>query len=305
MSYASDTAVPADEDLLSRVHRLADALVGAERSLTKALGELASDAARRQGKIIASLIDALSITPAERAVNDAEEAKSRAFEKLRQVARDWVRRETLRRVAESDQAGLHQAKTDLWTRRSARFDAIRSALWAADDAVKALGQAQSACDTAASAELLDAVSSSQMVSWMSSSSTFSARSAMHSAAEAVAHVRDVVPSCVEQLRVSELDDTPDLVLDLVVDLPFDFASWSNLSALHEAVDACRDTAAAIAPLIPRLRALREDASRLVHVVAQEVVALETPFAELARDALLDQLSPALRETLAPHLEPGP
>lgn len=305
MSHAYDTASSTGEDRLADVHRLAEALAIAEQRLTKAIGELASDAARRQGKIIASLIDALSVTPAERAVNDAEEAKSRAFEKLRQIARDWVRRETLRRVAESDQAGLHQAKRDLWTRRSARFDAIRSALWAADDAVKVLGQARSACEAAASAELLDAVSSSQMISWMSSSSTFSARSAMRSAAESVAHLRDAVPSCVEQLKIGDLDDTPDLVLDLVVDLPFDFSSWANLSALNEAVDACRDTAAAIAPLCLRLRGLREDASRLVHVVAQEVAAIETPFAVLARDALLEQLSPTLRETLAPHLEPGP
>jgi hypothetical protein len=305
MSYASDTAVPADEDLLSSVHRLADALDGAEQSLTKALGELASDAARRQGKIIASLIDALSITPAERAVNDAEETKSRAFEKLRQIAREWVRQETLRRVSESDQGPHRLAKTALRARRAARFDTIRSTLWAADDAVKALRQAQSACEAAASAELLDAVSSSQMISWISSSSTFSARSAMRSAAESLAHLRDVVPSCAEQLKASDLDDGPDLVLDLVLDLPFDFASWSNLAALHEAVDACRDTATAIAPLGARLRALREDASGLLHQAVLELTEIEAPFAEAARAALLAQLNPGLRETLAPHLEPGP
>lgn len=309
MSYTQDEAGGSSGDLLAdcgRISRaLAEAFQKADAVLARAITDQSRDKARRRGKAVASLIDALVVTPAECAVRSAAEAKSKAFEKLRQEARAVTRQETLRRVAESDQGALHEAKMALWSRREARFEVIRSAAWACEDAIKALGQAQSACEAASSTELLDATSSSQMVSWMSSASTFRARSAMESAAEAVDHLRTVIPSCVADLRTDELDDTTDLVLDLVVDLPFDFASWSNLAALSDAVEACRTTAAALGPLRVRLRGLREDAARMKSLVFQEVMAIEAPFAEQARDALLAELGPDLRESLAPHLEPGP
>jgi hypothetical protein len=113
----------------------------------------------------------------------------------------------------------------------------------ANEAVEALESAESSLSSAKSMETLDAVSSNKAISIMSSSSTSSARSAVDDARDAVRALAEATEELSGDLRT--VDDGFDLVLDMALDMPFDFVSFMNISKLSAAEDDCERVRAVV------------------------------------------------------------
>lgn len=150
----------------------------------------------------------------------------------------------------------------------------------ANDAVGALENAESALSSAKSMETLDAVSSNKGISIMSSASTSSARSAIDDARRAVNALAEATDALSGDLRT--VDDGFDLVLDMALDMPFDFVSFMNISKLASAQDDCERVRAAVEERRTRLEiALTAAIAAAAPTLAAWQVATD-PFMERAR-----------------------
>ncbi|HSI21258.1 MAG TPA: hypothetical protein VLA04_06270 [Verrucomicrobiae bacterium] len=122
---------------------------------------------------------------------------------------------------------------------------------------EALEEAMNDISSAQSMETYDLVSTNNVASILSSSANSEAQYSISEAEEALREF-DLALKKYDQTEtglrgMSEgIDDFPDLILDLVLDLPFDFMSWSTLSQLSNCEDELEEIWRSLQPFWSRV-----------------------------------------------------
>ena len=213
--------------------------------LQRARANLESDKAARKGSLLASLVDALSRTVPEEAHAVAQARLQSATAAAKPAVVSWV-------VARAQQS-LRQSSRDSeiydsHERRRAstleQLTEVRRLSELARTAYSRLSDAQSACSSASSTEVLDAFTDSKMVSMMSSAATSSASSAIKAAQSAVQAIQKA------NLRspIDQPSDMLDTILDFALPGAIDFTSFLNASRLDRCEEQCVEAKRKIRPI---------------------------------------------------------
>lgn len=278
---------PAHDDLAT----LAAAVLGARLALDHARQALRDDKARRRSAgLTARIVDRLSTTPAEATERELTEQFDALISRASKVVIDWVHSRAVSLMREAGQAECHAALTTALAEARWREAQVVDRCRLATDAQRALAAAKAQCESASTAELVDAVTSSKKLAALSTCETLAAKDALHAAAAATHALKAALPQRVDALVVDLSDDLVDLSVDLVVAPALDVLSWMSVAALDEAATACNEALAALQPLADRLERL---ASRMHHRLEKaqaDLADFEAPFV----DAAHSQVPPALR-----------
>lgn len=257
-------------------------LDAAQRELAAAKDLLSADKQRRKASLSARLGDWLTTTPSERAVAEAEERLSEITREAQAAAQNWVSRtaNTMMKAA-ADQGARHHEQTQRECRAKARLEKVRRWLDLARTALDRLRNARSACESASSSEVLDAITTNKAFSALSYLSTTDAAEAIKAAERAVQTLVQALPKRVETGAIELPEDLLDLAVDLVFELDFDIVSWLNIGRLDEAAQACEESARKLRPLVAQLEELAADAQVRCDQESSAVRAIEAPYLERA------------------------
>lgn len=233
------------------------ALEAAERGVASAKANLASDKARRRDEgIWAQAIDFFTSTQAEEALQNAESVLAQHKRQCEAWVRSWHAGRVDALIAQDEDAA--QSLSQLRERANSLERVTSQAnklLSLANEAVGSLDRAASACSSASSSELLDAMTSNKAISMMSTFDSSNAKSALERARQAVRRLKEALPTSanVVQGEMSDVDDTLDLIIDFAFDLPLDITSFLQMGSLDRAQQQCKDIEAKITPISAKLR----------------------------------------------------
>ena len=271
------------QDIALKFSELADRHASSERALADAERALRNDKLSRRGSLFGRLVDLVTDTAAEEAAANACAAVestraeiARAVDVLLGEAASLLMSGNA--AVAADRASLAEAARNASDRHKETCAVLRLGR----TAHTRLDEAASACSSASSMEIMDAVSSNKGISLMSTVSTSTAREKLRAAKEALEALRaegsrKPVPSGTGSIP----DDTTDLIIDFLFDLPFDVVSILNIGKLDHAAGECRRC---MAQLEPSIRKLEEEEARLSEVAEEAAFALMSADLPYLREA---------------------
>ena len=217
--------------------------------LQRARANLESDKAARRGSLLASLVDALSRTVPEEAHAVAQARLQSATAAAKPAVVSWV----VARAQQSLRQASHDSEIyDSHERRRAstleQLTEVRRLSELARTAYSRLSDAQSACSSASSTEVLDAFTDSKMVSMMSSAATSSASSAIKAAQSAVQALEEGIQKANLRSPIDQPSDMLDTILDFALPGAIDFTSFLNASRLDRCEEQCVEAKRKIRPI---------------------------------------------------------
>lgn len=270
----------------------ANAVSLAEARRDAARDAVTADKAARAGSVLARVIDALTRTDAEKALEDAEAALAAARSTGQAAAEAWVS-ETAQAEFAADIVRARSRDALIRTAERLEARAVKVRGWArlAETARAKMSDAADACASASSSEFLDAVTSNKAFALMSHMDTSTAKSAVDAAQAAVRELSEALPDRVSGQEVEVPDDLLDLALDMLGG-GFDIFSFFNSQKLDAAAAACRSAEARLAPLAARLDALAQKAETDAAEPRAAVQDLEKPFYAAATARLPEPLRPS-------------
>ena len=266
-------------DRIPDLSPLAERLASMDLAHEMARQAVERDKANRSRKSIgAMLMDLLAVTPAEETLCSCVE-QLEITEKI--AAADvpaWVRQrmdtlidadEEARPQRDHERArlcslGLRLKRVEKWVGLAAK----------ADDS---LIYAAKCCASASSTEFLDFLTKSPAISFLSSIDTSGASSALKSAKEALGLLRKTFPKRREKVEPGQVDDFPDLILDILLDPAVDILSLMNISSLDAAKTKCDVARESTAALLRKLRLAESSIKRDMKRVESAIAAIEAPF----------------------------
>ncbi|MBY3432769.1 hypothetical protein HFN89_01085 [Rhizobium laguerreae] len=227
-----------------------------------------------------------------------------ARENFVDIKRDTERQvgERLQEIAMSSMA----EDVDVASRRSQQAAACGTSLAAlqhverlldvARNAHVKLGEAEAACKSASTMEVMDAFSSNKAISAMSHMKTSAAKTKLNDAKCAVEALSLALPKSRQKLDAETPDDFLDLVLDFA-DFPIDFMSWLNKVKLDTAAKKCGETQERIAKVIGDLCAIEAERRRVYEQGTSLLAEIDRPYLMAA----LEFVPQAIRFAVPQHL----
>ncbi|HCF9833296.1 TPA: hypothetical protein NI803_004587 [Pseudomonas aeruginosa] len=259
----------------------ADKIAAASRDLDAARQALAEDKQQRE-TLRAKLVDWLTTTQAEQAVEDETERLAAVTAKARKLAEQWIAAQARARLeASAGDAARHSAQLQRIESARNRHNRVRPLLRLAEEARDRLDTARSACESASTAEVFDLVSSNKGIAIWSSLQTSSASSAVREAGQAVKALADALPKHAEAAALDAPDDFLDLIVDMTIAPDFDVLSLFNMGRLNDAAGKCRQASEKLAPLLDRLKKLDADTAARLTTEGEGLREIETPFLQAA------------------------
>jgi hypothetical protein len=156
-----------------------------------------------------------------------------------------------------------------------QYVAILALRDSSEDCERALDTALNEIDGAQSMETADLFSGNKGIGFLSYLENDEASDAIEAAQEALVAFGealkkyDQTESTLRDIK-SQINDFPDLMLDLTLDLPFDFLSWSMLSQLDDCEDELRRIWDELDPLWVRIDAATAAAEKVVDDLRQKM-----------------------------------
>lgn len=290
-------------DLMDLDNRFA----AAELAVTAARRAVDLDKAGRKGSIIGRIVDFVTDTKAEKDLEIAE----KNLDEITSAAHDAVKLYLDRTIARYVAAeGTDEA---IWKTQKQRVEiAVRSHAAAsrisklAADARTALEAAASACSSASTYEMMDAVSSNKGISAMSTMQTSSAKTKVAEAKEAVAELRGAASEASHlRAEINMPDDMMDLAFDFALDLPLDILSILNIGKLSGAAGKCREAAEQIERMQPSMENKVTATSDALDTEQAELAEIEKPYLAQARENVPHGLRFAVPQVTPTHNLPRP
>lgn len=275
--------------------RRIEASEGATRATRRAV-ERDKERRRNEG-LWSRLQDFFTTTPVERAARAALTEAERVRAEATETVTSWIRQQVEAAIAVSERAEDMRALRMRRGSLAGRLERAGHWLVHARSAQDSLMAAAAACSSAATTEVLDAVTSSKLIAAASYAGTASARQAIARAGAAVDELRKVLPKRGEEHGVKEVDDTLDVVVDLIFDPGLDVLSILNLFELQRAENQCRRSAQRLSPVIERLQSVVDHHEQALLTLDRRISELEQPFV----DAVVRDLpGPLAGYTLSGH-----
>lgn len=268
----------------------------ANEALQISIRALEEDKRIREKSFVARIVGAVWLTPAKRAVREAEASLSSVRGRVHGEVATWVQTSAIQAI-NNDSASAAE-----WEQCKGRVTALtdrrnKVATWfhAADNAYTALLSAERQCRSAATMDTIDAFcSENKLMDAMAYSETSSARSAANHARQAVGRLMEISPKNVE----SFVSDAPDGTLGLMVglcDMPvFDlFLELDNASKLSKVADQCHFAAGQLAPMHARLKAMLTDSDAALASASGKLGEFELVFLQTAYAAVPESIRGAM------------
>lgn len=273
-------------------------LRGAETRLRGAEDRLARDKERRSGSLFLRFIDFILNTDAEKAERDARSDFERLRAEVRSVVWQSLHDMALARIS-ADRSALAErtVRSSKAAQAKLEFEQADGVLASAKRVIEQFRAAASACSSARSMEVMDAVTSNKGIAIASTLSTSSAKSAIRAAASSAKDLAGRLPGFNHGTDGLRLDDMPDLILDLV-EFPIDFMSWHNMSVLDDARNSCDRAAERLAGIVPGLETAANTLKERMEAELGELAKFDSPYLAASVNAVPLSLRFAIPEHIA-------
>lgn len=195
---------------------------------------------------------------------------------LQKATLAWSDREVFRRLhlvpTASDQFKSLAARA---AELDARLLKVSQFLQEAGRALSLLSSAKSKCKSASSAELVDMLSKSKGIAFLSHLETEDAKACLAAASTALKELTAKWPKRSTVLEMPEIENTLDLMLDLAGSL--DIMSFFNMMALDDAVKACTKAENSLKQALLPAQQLQQQLTTQRSALTGQREALQRPF----------------------------
>lgn len=251
-------------------------------ALRLAQDALAADKTRRASSLLARLTDWMTTTPAEAALQAAQDDLRTITSGGQDAARQWIT-QTAYNAIQSDltTASRYHEQKDRVTRAAAQRDPLQKWLGMAQKAKQRLASAQRACQSASGSAVIDALTENKAISVMAYSDNSNARTAVAEANGALRNLATAFPNHADRGSLEVPEGLLALVMNLS-DLPGAGAcDWLNMSRFDDTGRRCGALIERLSPLLARLSREVDAAQALVSQETDALHAIAAPYIDLA------------------------
>ncbi|EBX6017808.1 hypothetical protein EVG59_07025 [Salmonella enterica subsp. enterica serovar Dortmund] len=265
----------------SVLQKWANKIAAASHALEVAEQVLKQDKAQRQSSMRGLFVDWLTTTPAERGVEDKRYILERLTKEGREAASQWVLNTTRTLLRESPDAiryEEHQRRLHTGREWANRFQNL---LILAESAQYQLQNAESACSSASTVELLDLLSKNKGISVWSHIEASNAKTAIEDAATAIKKLSEAMPGSMPVTGLDKPDDLLDLFVDLTISPTLDVLSWFNMETLTNIKNQCHHAMNNLYLLLSQLNKSKAEVRNYLDAEERVLRAIETPYLDAA------------------------
>lgn len=218
--------------------------------------------------------DALTTTPEEQYILDAQQHLNEYKEKVRHDVCLWLDQQITLSTSNNPSWQTLKHRMDQWTLRSGR---VKERLTLGKETLDAVEVASHICSSASSTAMLDAFTNNMAVSYLSHHETDNAKQALEEASKAVQRFQDVVKheSFAQDLTNTGIENS--LGWTMALSSSFNWFAFANIGKLSDAAEQCEKVYKSIKLVVDELQKHYDKIEQERHKVSQQYQKTITPF----------------------------